>query len=307
MNARSMAARASIALATVQILAGCGANVAQPAGTLLSAAATAQVRPALLYVSEPAVHSVSIYSYPGLRPQARLTGLRNPFGMCTDVRNGDVWIVDGAFANKVVAFAHGATKPFRSVKVPAGYYPNACAVDSVSGDLAVTALFDNDDPGSLLVYRGARGTPAAYQAKGMFIYDFVTYDDGGNAFVDGNDFDGRLRLAELLAGSSELSVVGPKGSNLRKVGNIQYDGSDLAVGSEKSGVIYRIAGGAITGETTLSGTCFVQQFYIDGSHVIAPNSCGSQSDVLVYDYPGGGSPVKTLSNVGAPFGVVVSR
>ncbi len=56
----------------------------------------------------------------------------------------------------------------------------------------------------------------------------------------------------------------------------------------------------------------VTEFFIEGAHVIAPNTCGTtgqpgRRDVLIYNYPGGGTPIKKLTGFTVPFGVVVTE
>jgi hypothetical protein len=51
----------------------------------------------------------------------------------------------------------------------------------------------------------------------------------------------------------------------------------------------------------------VQQFFIDGGQVIAPNICESKGQLLVYNYPAGGAPIAKLNGVSSAFGTVVSR
>jgi DNA-binding beta-propeller fold protein YncE len=296
-------------VALVITLAACagGSSVVTTGANGTPARPYARNGEALLYVSEPALHSVAIYSYPGLRPRAALRGLGIPQGMCVDEATGNVWIVEAAFGNKVVEFPHGGTTPIRSVKVASGLYPDACAVDPTRGDLAVAALLFNDDAGSVLIYRHARGSPASYQSPKMFFYDFVGYDAGGNLFVDGNGSGGGFQLAELAAGASSFKMITPKGLRINHPGGVQFDGSNVAVGAEKRGVIYQISNGVVSGTTTLEGACLVQQFFIDGGQVIAPNICESKGQLLVYNYPAGGAPIAKLNGVSSAFGTVVSR
>jgi len=88
---------------------------------------------------------------------------------------------------------------------------------------------------------------------------------------------------------------------------VQYDGSNLAIGDEKRAIIYQVSGGTVVGTTTLRGACLVQQFFIDGAHVIVPTVCGSNGEVSIYNYPAGGAPIERLTGLKAPFGAVVSR
>jgi hypothetical protein len=96
----------------------------------------------------------------------------------------------------------------------------------VDGGARVTSMIFGSDPGALMVFKNARGKPKFY-SRVMFFYDFVAYDPGGDAFVDGSDYG--FKLAELAYGSRKLVLVTPHGLRIRIPGGVQYDGSSLAV------------------------------------------------------------------------------
>ena len=193
----------------------------------------------------------------------------------------------------------------RSIQLPGAYFPQGCAVDPATGDLAVTSYTIEDDPGAVVVYRHARGSGTEYQNGRLFFYSFAGYDGSGNLFVDATG--GKYNLAELPEGGKKLEVVPVSGLKIEKPGGIQYDGANLAVGAEEKGAIYQISNGSIVGTTTLQDTCFVQQFFIYDGQVIAPNRCGEKGNVLVYDYPAGSAPTEKISGLDYPFAAVVSR
>jgi hypothetical protein len=268
---------------------------------------------ALLYVSESGKNLVAIYSYPKLKRIGSLA-VKTPEGVCVDPRSSDVWIVSAAPTDKVSEFAHGGTKRIRVLKIGSSldaYLIGACAVNPLNGDLAVVASVDSSNPGALFVFKHGTGTPKLYHDSDIYAYGFVGYDSNGDAFVDGTDINDQGRLAELPAGAKQMQDVTPKGLKLRFPGSVQYDGTDLAVGSERNGLIYHIAGGAIVGTTRLSDSCFVQQFFIDTTRgvLIAPSFCQSQpaAKLLIYNYPAGGAPVQKLGGLTYAYGVVVSR
>jgi hypothetical protein len=124
--------------------------------------------------------------------------------------------------------------------------------------------------------------------------------------VDGSPY---ATLLELPAGGTKLKNVTPNGLQLSSPGAVQYDGTDLAVGDQKTGIIYRVSGTKIAGTTQLNGTCFVQQFFVDteSAVVIAPNVCSGKGDVLIYDYPAGGTATRRITGFADPFAAVVSR
>jgi hypothetical protein len=260
---------------------------------------------ALLYVSDPAAKGLHIYSYPDLRMVGNIVGLRDAEGLCVDSRTGSVWVTLPSF-HKVVEFPHGGVSPIRTLKND--YLPlSACAVDQ-SGDVAADAPLSGSDPGAMVVFKNGRGKPEYYQSRRIIMYGFVGYDDSGNAFVDGGGEDlFHFELAELPAGQSKLKNVTPHHLTIHRQGGVQYDGTDLAVGDEKLDLIYRISNKQVVGTVQLQGACLIRDFFIDGGKLIAPSACSSNGDVLVYDYPAGGKPVRKLTGFSDPFGVVVSR
>jgi len=290
------------AAVAIQLLVGCSTNsTAAPLNTLPDVSREVK-RPALLYVSDPGANDVWIYSYPSLKRQGKITGLGYPLGLCVDAATQNVWVV--VSSAEVVEFEHGSTKQLRRLKLGSPFAGvNACAVNPVNGDLAVTILNFADDPGALAVFENARGKPKYYQTKNAFEYFFVAYDGNGNAFVDCGDG----KLAELASGSKKLEMVTPKNERVRLFGGVQTVGSTLAIGREQPAAIYRDDGGVITGKTTLEQACSVEQFLIDGNKLVTPNACTHDGRVSIYAYPAGGAPIGAASGFKKPFAVVISR
>lgn len=301
-------------LIAAQLLAGCGRGTSPIVPGSLTSGESARHRSwvdpalahgALLYVSDPGTDNVWIYTYPKLKLAGDIGDISSPQGLCVDPRTASIWVVSGPFADSVTEFRHGATVPIRTLKL--GYpFIDACAVDH-SGDVAVASTNSGSDPGALIIFKDGRGKPKYNHMPKMFYYDFAGYDGAGNAFVDGGGFGPIVKLAELPAGGNQLEKISLKGSRIRTPGGVQYDGTDLAVGDVKTGLIERIYDGKVIGKTKLAGACSVHQFFIDGSALIAPNVCRSNGEVLVFNYPAGGAPVKKITGLSAPFGAVVSQ
>jgi hypothetical protein len=262
---------------------------------------------ALLYVSGRSAHIVTMYTYPKLQFVARLAAGRYPMGLCVDPRTQDVWVVSQTNGNeaKLLQFAHGEVTPIRTIKTDSS--AETCAVDPVTGNLAVAVTHLSEDPGTLLVYKHSTGRPKSYNLKGLLLYLFVGYDSKGTLYVDGTPAGSSMpvRIGQLSPGDKELRLVRLH-TKLFYPGNVQSDGTDLAIGQERRPTIYRINGSRIVGTVALNGACFVQQFYIHGNRVIVPNTCGSQSTINIYAYPSGGNPLRTFNPLFAPFGAAIS-
>jgi hypothetical protein len=262
----------------------------------------------LLYVSSVLTGDVYVYSYATQQLVGTLTGFSTPYGLCAD-KAGNVWIVNDG-ASQVVEYAHGGTRPIATLS-DSGEYPEGCSVDPTTGNLAVTNFYSATGAGSVSIYAGAQGSPQIYSDPSMENYRFCGYDAHGNLFVDGVNSSSDFVLAELPAGGATFTNVNFT-QKIEWPGGVQWDGKHVAVGDTDTGTIYRTnAKGKVSGSTQLSGSDYVNQFWIisgakksKGASVIAPSQDGGV--VGIYKYPAGGSPSATIT-VSEPFGATVSK
>lgn len=312
--------RLIVAALVAQALVACGGMGVAPRGQTLSGFAPAAVPAmraswidahaksgALLYVSDAYANTVSIYSYPQLARVGQLTGFYFVNGMCVDKRDGNVWVMD-AFHYKVIEYAHGGTVPIRTIPENTAY-PRACAVHPKSGDLAVITDVGDEDPSYVLLFKPGRSVPKYYSdffhAYSMW---FGGYDPHGNLYIDADRFEypGPFALDLLIRGTRQLRNLRWSGPPIALPSGVQYDGTYMAIGDEQKHLIYRTNGGNVVSTVRLKHACLVQQFFIYGGLVIAPSWCGSSGDVLIYNYPAGGDPVRRLTGFQQPFAAVIS-
>jgi len=307
--------RASLVV-LVAVLAGCSnGNRISPSAPLPGQNATnpAAKAGALLYISDTIKSIVNVYSYPQGELLNTLTAVKDPEGLCAD-EAGNVWVVETAYS-KIVEFARGGTKPIATL-TDGQEYPDGCAVNRRNGDLAVANNNDGgSEPGSVAIYQGARGRPTIYSDRAIWFVYFLDYDGSGNLFVDGTSWSNhgrRFRFAELPRGSDNIVNLKVSGAKIKFPGDVQYNNGSVAIGDGKRPVIYQTTDGTVTGHTSFHDLCKVTEFFIEGAHVIAPNTCGTvgqpgREDVLIYNYPAGGAPIKRLIGFEVPFGVVVTE
>lgn len=193
--------------------------------------------------------------------------------------------------------------------------PEACSVDPTTGNLAVAnAQTLSAGPGSVGVYAHARGTPTLYTDSQMKFVLFVTYDDKGNLYANGVDSSLVYQLAQLRKNAGALTPIAFKQSIVQAT-NIQWDRNYLAVG-DGGGIIgtgvpmiYHVkikhSAGKVVGETPLTGTTGIFQFFIQGDTFIGPNL--GNENVLFWKYPAGGTPTKAIGGFNDPFGSAVSK
>jgi hypothetical protein len=265
----------------------------------------------LLYITD--LQEVRVFSYPKGRYQGTLLGFEEALGACVD-QGGNVYIADGGY-NGLFEYAHGGKKRLRAIYTG---NPQDCSVDRSSGNLAVTngVRSGRGGPGSVAVLTNAHGKPKYYRDPDFLYYDFCSYDDQGNLFVDGLAQPSGINFvfAELPKGGAKLMTI-TLNQAIGFPGGVQWDGQHVVVGDQDNATVYAFAingsQGTLTGDTHFNGAEYVKQTWIEGQRIIAPNSeSGSDPDpsVLIYRYPAGGSAVKTISkHVLEPQGAAVSK
>lgn len=274
----------------------------------------------LLYVSN--LEDVRVYSYPQGDLEGELSGFDDADGECVD-KKGDVFITDWWY-DKVTEYAHGLPAPLAVwQEEPTGpgfpIGPSGCAVDPMTGDLAVanTGKVNGYTGGNgyLAIYPGGRQPAKIYTDPDFEDFNNCGYDDKGNLFVDGRNSDFDVEFAELPKGGSSLNTINLT-FGIGEPGGVQWDGKHVAIGDAFWPVIYQVdingSQGTEAGETNLNSASEVDQFFIIGKTVIAPNryyyGYELRSDVLFYDYPGGGEPIDQLvGGIVESFGLAVSK
>jgi hypothetical protein len=266
----------------------------------------------LLYIT--GIDRVNVFSYPGGKPKGVLTGFDSPVGDCVD-KTGNIFVTN-QIPPRIYEFAHGGSKRIAVLDVvKTEVNPVGCAIDPVTGNLAVTGFSSGAE-----VFKKARGKPVFYSDKGFYDMEFCAYDDKGNLFVNGNVTMKRSALVELVKGDTKFTNIALD-IPTNHTGGVQWTGKRLAVGGfypvkSSNPVIYRylINGqqGTKTGMTPLGRPGYTTlQFLIDGSTVLVPNWAQSGShpySVLFYNFPKGGVPLKQIhEGLEYPRGVVISR
>jgi hypothetical protein len=224
MNLRAVATFAFL------VLAGCAGSAVQPQ-PLAPQSRTATYGASwmspdaggknLLYVSD--YSSVLVYEYGTSSQVGQLSYFSYAAGSCTDP-SGDIYVANYGAAD-VVEFAHGGSKPVKTLIDPSPYATD-CAFDPSTGDLAVINKYGQSEysPGNVAIYAGAKGTPKTYKIKGFVTYVSGAYDPGGNLLVSDDETSG-LKFAMLPHGSKSFEAVTlPHGSQMTRPGYVRWDG-----------------------------------------------------------------------------------
>jgi hypothetical protein len=246
---------------------------------------------------------VSVFTYPKMKLVGTLSGFEGANGACVG-NAGDTFITNGD-GSSILEFAHGGTAPINTLNDP-GYTPFDCAIDPISGDLAV-ANFD----GGVAIYKSAQGAPIMYSLMGVGA-QFCGYDNEGNLFVDGYARYRAVALLELQRGSNQFEniTVDFNHSTTIGAGPIQWDGQHLAMGygEYNRSVIYQLSvsgsNATIVGSTTLEGPKLRIGigWWIQDGEVLAPNAHHGDrgySNIGFWHYPEGGKDERMFHFKGA--------
>jgi len=312
------------ACTALAVLSGCGGGavgtgaplIASPAGGAKAPGARSWIEPGaargdLLYATGSLncgynVPYTCVYSYPsGKLVGALAVGNES---ICSD-RKGNVFFPD-EYNSSVLEYAHGGTTPFAVLNDP-GYRPVSCSVDPRSGDLAII----NDcafqlstkyciGPGSVAIYRRAKGRPIFYQDDAIDAYRYGGYDGEGNLFVDGVG----TQPSELFA-FAELPRGGPSLTNVtldeipNAPGQVQWDGSAITIEDEIPPAVYRLnisgSTGSVVGVTHFRGKSMqIGPTWIHAGAIVAPYGVRGKFDKFIgfWRYPAGGKASKRIVN-----------
>jgi hypothetical protein len=199
-------------------------------------------------------------------------------------------------------------------------YPASCAVDSSTGDLAVTNLADaSGGAGGVLVYRHAHGTPSVYENPDQLYYYFAGYDSKGDLYASGMTAGNAYILSVLPKNKTKMSSIAIHGGRLYFPGTVLWNGSSLVLGDQKckntdSSCLYlaSISGTTATITTTipLTGSCDVAQMVVNRARMFGGDyaSCKSaKSSIERWVFPAGGKPLQRVTDVQDPIGAAISR
>jgi hypothetical protein len=257
----------------------------------------------LLYIADHGEFQVVVYAWPNPKgPIGTLAGdqFTYPAGECAD-NAGHLYITDSG-SNSIIEYKSGATVPLRILS-DSGVAPQACSVDRTSGDLAVANFGTADGGGSVSIYHGGKGTPKIYTDSSLYNVAFLSYDNEGVLWLDGQPSEGGFLYASLNPNTGKFENKPLQGATLGGPGGVEFDGKHITVADAANPILYQTEQFKVVGNTTLSYTPV--QYWLQNGVLIGPDD--GYADVSLYHYPNGGKPFTTLSgDLGTPFGAAVT-
>ncbi len=281
----------------------------------------------VLFVTDSGTDDVYLFKVSTLKHLGTITGFTSPQGACSD-NKGNVWItnLDG---QNILEYSHEGV--LENTLTDSTGYPAGCAWDATTGNLAVTNIFDvSSEPGAVLVYHHASGSPTAYRSSAQYYYYFAGYDTKGNLFFDGRNTSATLVLSELPKGAAKAHSIEIIGGTIYFPGTVQWyaTGSYLIVGDQFCGNInaaclYHLAihkaAGTIAGKTNLKGytgvnLCDLVQgteygaTFLGSDYNYGSPCSGPASTTYNWAYPTGKDPslYSTAPTESGPIGAAVS-
>jgi len=255
----------------------------------------------LLYITGSGNSRLKSYDWATLSPVRNLRVWDLPAGLCVDAK-GAIFVAD-TNRFEIVKFRHGGRKPTEKLPDP-GFYPQTCAIDPTSGDLAVTNGRIWSGTGNVVIFRHARGEAKAYTIPTLTAYRSCAYDSSGNLMLDGSN-GSQAAFAMLPHGKTKLESL-TIDQQIPYANGIQWDGSHWAIGSRST--IYQVdvsgKSGTVVGTTTLYESDAIAQFSIYQGRIIAPEETSGQ--VQIFNYPAGGTAIATIQGFDIPVGTGVS-
>jgi hypothetical protein len=284
----------------------------------------------LVYASSGTTAKVVVYDYRSRQKVGVLSGFEDPTGICSNAA-GDVFVTDRS-KSQIIEYPHGGSDPISTLD-DAYYAPVDCAVDPLTGDLAVANITkpgsSSYPTGSIAVYAKSRGKPKFYNVSPNLSFAACTYDDMGNLFADGFGYSSgvNLQMVELNKKHKILDEVAlnPSLPPFDGTGGLQWDGRYVDLGtasnivyrySVRNGMAYQQGSGIdFSGQGIGFGLFWIGRAPEHRAHLqplrllgLAPGlsiSGHPYDEVYYYTFPAGGSP-RHILRVTGPFGVTVS-
>ncbi len=255
----------------------------------------------LLYIAE-GTGDVAVFTYWQKTPVATLTGFSKPEGECVD-KDNDVYITDSG-NDEIFEYAHAGKKPLRVIADAPNSVPYGCAVDFVTGNLAVANVSSGTSgTGNIAIFGSGSSKPAIYTDSAISEFAACTYDDKGNLLVTSGDKGSALSSFAWLAKGGKrlvnLDIPGRvKSYQWEDVQGLQWDGRYFVLDEYDAAARIAIqnAQAYYVGETVFEDEQVQGPYWIynanprkQGTQIVGIYGHQSYGEVNYFEYPDGDS------------------
>ncbi len=231
-------------------------------------------------------------------------------GACVD-KSGNAYFANTALST-IDEYSHSGT--FIATLSDPNQFPVSCAFDRSTGNLAVSNIIDTSGgPGSITIYNAGVLQNTYYPPNMSRVYSSGYEAGTGTLWLSGSN-SGSLSVFDTFAGGV-FTPFTIQGGSFQVGGGFQWSAltksmnAGGATGSNQTALLHVSPSMKVVGATVLHcgrSFCPVVEYFIKGPRVTIIDA--RDLDVLMFDYPAGGHPIKKIA--GAPFvqpiGVVVS-
>jgi hypothetical protein len=241
-----------------------------------------------------------------------LTGFNEPQGM-GGTKAGSFYVANTGDSN--IILYSSAFKKVATLNDP-NQYPVAAAYEETTGIVGVTNIISTSDgPGSVSFYAKGKTTPCKTVSSTNWgrVY-FGAFNTKGTLFIDGEDPSGNVLVGEVTGGCSAKTITTLKVSNaITFPGGVEVTKTgDIAIGDQSGAAVYTykppIKGslGAPVTTTPLTGASDDVTFSFTSTLKDLWTADAGLAAGEEYAYTAGGSPVKGISGLSLPIGVIAT-
>ena len=142
--------------------------------------------------------------------------------------------------------------------------------------------------------QAATGKPKADKDAAILAVFFLSYDDHGTIWLDGEN--GKQQFAYASLKGNKFTNIVLSGATIQHPGGVDFVDGKITVGDQQGAsgysIVYQTSGSQIVGSTNLAGSSDVTQYVVDGKQLVGVDAINVA--VEFWKYPAGGAMQRAL-------------